>query len=42
MQLPDDELNLALKYLCHPKNRVIEKENLSKPEFEPEEKMNIA
>jgi len=42
MQLPEIELNLALKFLCNPKKRVIEKENLKLPEFEPEEKMKIA
>ena len=40
--IPEGELNPALIYLCNPKNRVIEKENMKKPEFAPEEKMKIA
>jgi cullin 3 len=40
--IPEGELNPALIYLCNPKNRVVEKENMKKPEFAPEEKMKIA
>jgi hypothetical protein len=40
--IPDGELNPALIFLCNPKNRVIEKENMKKPEFSLEEKMKIA
>lgn len=40
--IPESELNPALIYLCNPKNRVIEKENMKKPEFAPDEKMKIA
>ena len=41
-QIPLSELFIALKYLCNPKVRVIQKEHLGKPEFAPEEKMKIA
>jgi hypothetical protein len=40
--IPESELNPALLYLCNPKTRVIEKENMKKPEFAPDEKMKIA
>jgi hypothetical protein len=40
--IPDGELNPALIHLCNPKQRVLEKEDMKKPEFRPEEKMKIA
>ena len=36
------DLNLALKYLCNPKCRVILKEYADKPEFNLDEKMHLA
>ncbi len=41
-QIPPKELLIPLRYLCNPKIRVIQKENFSKPEFAPDEKMKIA
>ena len=41
-QIPAKELSISLRYLCNPKVRIIQKENPSKPEFTPDEKMNIA
>ena len=40
--IPGYNLLIALKYLCNPRVRVIQKENLSKPDFAPDEKMKIA
>ena len=40
--MPEDELNIALKYLCNPKNRVIEKESMDKAAFLKDEKMKLA
>lgn len=39
--IPENQLNPALIYLCNPKNTVIQKE-IKKPEFAPDEKMKIA
>lgn len=35
------ELNSALLYLCNPKQKILEKENMKKPQFAPNEKVKV-
>jgi hypothetical protein len=39
--IPEAELNNALIYLCNPKLKILEKENMKKPQFAPTEKTNV-
>jgi hypothetical protein len=33
--IPDQEIVQALIYLCNPKMKILDKENMKKPEFAP-------
>ena len=37
----DKDLSSALMYLCNPKLKILDKENLKKPDFAPAEKMRV-
>lgn len=39
--IPDAELNNALLYLCNPKLKILNKENLKKPAFAPNEAVTV-
>ena len=39
--IPDSELNNALLYLCNPKMKILDKENMKKPTFAPTEKVSV-
>jgi cullin 3 len=39
--IPEGELNNALLYLCNPKQKILDKENMKKPQFAPTEKVNV-
>ena len=39
--IPEAELKLALKYMCNPKTKIIDKENAKTPDFQPGEKTKL-
>lgn len=39
--IPEADLKEALKYLCNPRQKILEKENAKTPEFQPNEKTKI-
>jgi hypothetical protein len=39
--IPEAELKEALKYMCNPKQKIVQKENAKTPEFTPQEKCKI-
>jgi cullin 3 len=39
--IPEGEISPALVYLCNPKQKILDKENMKKPEFVPEEKLKV-
>ena len=39
--IPEAELNNALLYLCNPNQKILDKENMKKAKFEPNEKINV-
>jgi len=39
--IPESELNNALLYLCNPKQKILDKENMKKPQFAPSEKVKV-
>ena len=39
--IPESELNNALLYLCNPKQKILDKENMKKPQFAPTEKVSV-
>jgi hypothetical protein len=39
--IPEPDLKEALKYLCNPRQKIIDKENSKTPEFQPNEKSRI-
>lgn len=40
--IPEGELNNALVYLCNPKQKILDKENMKKPQFAENEKISVA
>ena len=39
--IPDSEIGPALIYLCNPRQKILDKENIKKPEFTPLEKICV-
>ena len=39
--IPEAELKESLKYMCNPKQKIVQKENAKTPEFTPQEKCKI-
>jgi hypothetical protein len=39
--VPESELNNALVFLCNPKQKILDKENMKKPTFAPTEKISV-
>jgi len=39
--IPEKDLKNALKYMCNPKTKIIDKENMKKPDFTPQEKAKL-
>ena len=39
--IPKEELNAALVYLCNPKQKILDKENMKKPQFGEGEKITV-
>jgi len=39
--IPDSELNDAFRYLCNPKQKILNKENMKNPIFAPTEKVVV-
>ena len=39
--IPENDLKNALKYMCNPKTKIIDKENMKTPEFTPQEKTKL-
>lgn len=37
----DKDLSTALMYLCNPRLKILDKENMKKPEFAPTEKLKV-
>jgi len=39
--IPETDLKNALKYMCNPKTKIIDKENMKRPEFTEQEKIKL-